>query len=61
MAHPYLNLEGTPLWMAVEAAVADLVANHDLAERTARTHIVGYVCQAMQKDAEAIAHQLQTS
>jgi len=47
--------------MAVEAAVADLVANHELAERTAITHIVGYVCQAMQKDAEAIAHQLQTS
>jgi hypothetical protein len=36
MAHPYVELEGTPLWTAIEAAINDLVLNSDLVE-TLRT------------------------
>ena len=60
MAHPYVELEGTPLWTAVEAAINDLVVNHDLIEQTARTHIVGYISRAVANESETIAAQLKT-
>jgi hypothetical protein len=42
--HRYESYEGTPLWQAIERAIADLVRNDDIAERTARRYIVGYLC-----------------
>jgi hypothetical protein len=57
MAHPYVELEGTPLWNAVEAAINDLVVNRDLIEQTARTHIVGYICRVVANESRTIATQ----
>ena len=45
LPHPYVKHEGTPLWRAVERAIADLVENGDLTELTHRNYIVGYICK----------------
>jgi len=42
--HPYSELEGSPLWKAVEKQIAALVKNGDLKEMTAREYIVGAIC-----------------
>lgn len=44
MTHPYERYEGTPLWAAVERAVADLEMNDDVVLRAARSHVVGALC-----------------
>jgi len=41
--HPYVRWEDTPLWEAVEKAVADLVQNRDLVEDEYHEYIVGYI------------------
>ena len=46
-AHPYVSWEGTPLWEAIENAVADLSKNRDIIEETERKYIVGYLCKAV--------------
>jgi hypothetical protein len=48
--HPYDELEGTALWVALNQAVQDLVDNRDLVEQTTRGHIVGYLCKAVGKE-----------
>jgi hypothetical protein len=45
--HPYVALEGTPLWRVVDAALGELEANHDLEVTTARAYVVGYLCQRL--------------
>jgi hypothetical protein len=45
--HPYIKFEGSVLWRTVEKAIAALVKNGDLEERTAREYIVGYICQTI--------------
>ena len=45
--HPYLEYEGTPMWISVEAALTDLVVNGDLIEQTNRKYIVGYFCKVL--------------
>jgi hypothetical protein len=45
--HPYQNWEDTPLWRAVSRAVAKLVKNGDIEEKTARQYIVGYVAKIL--------------
>jgi len=60
MAHPYIKLEGTPLWAAVESAINDLVLNNDLVESTPRPYIVGYLCQRILDGREAMQSQFQT-
>jgi hypothetical protein len=45
--HPYQHLEKDPLWRELNKAIAALVKNGDVEERTARTHIVGYLVQAL--------------
>jgi hypothetical protein len=37
--------EGTPLWHAVDKAIAELVANGDPSELTPRRYIVGRICE----------------
>jgi hypothetical protein len=49
MPHPYVKLEGTPLWNAIELAIKDLVLNKDIVESTARPYIVGYLCQRISR------------
>lgn len=47
MAHPYIELENTPVWRAIEAAIVDLEENSDLSLTTAREYVVGYIAQAV--------------
>jgi hypothetical protein len=61
MAHPYVTLEGTPIWIAVEAAIDDLVKNSDLVESTAREYVVGYLCQKIVADRKSVLEQLEQS
>ena len=45
--HPYKTLENTPLWLAVEKAVADLESNKDLKLTTRLEYVVGYLCDQL--------------
>jgi hypothetical protein len=45
--HPYKAHEGTPLWLALNEAVTELVKNKDLVETTRREYVVGYLCQRL--------------
>ena len=47
MTHPYSVYEATPLWRAVDAALADLEENEDLEILAERRLVVGYVCEAL--------------
>lgn len=47
MPHPYEGLEGTPLWQAIDRAVADLERNGDLRLTTARSHVIGRLCRSV--------------
>jgi hypothetical protein len=60
MAHPYIEFEGTPLWAAVESAINDLARNGDLVETTARSYIVGHLCQEILREREKVLAQFQT-
>ena len=59
MAHPYVKLEGTPIWIAVASAIDDLVQNNDLVEKTPRSYIVGYLSQRIVNDRQGVIDQLQ--
>lgn len=48
MAHPYSRYESSTEWRVLDQALDTLVANGDLEEKTARSHIVGYLCQALE-------------
>jgi len=61
MAHPYVELEGTPIWIAVASAIDDLVQNDDLVERTARNYIVGYLSQRIVSEGQGVIDQLRES
>jgi len=54
MAHPYIELEGARLWTTVELAINDLVLNKDLIENTARPYIIGYLCQKLLDERQAV-------
>src|ERR1700692_2732861 len=58
MPHPYIELEGTRLWTAVESAINDLVLNNDLIESTARPYIVGYLCQKLLNERQAVEERV---
>jgi hypothetical protein len=47
MSHPYADLEGTPLWARLDAALAELEANGDLALATTRPNVVGLICRRL--------------
>jgi hypothetical protein len=56
--HPYIRWEGTPLWRAVEKAVADLICNQDLSENEYHEYIVGYICKIIDRRRSGILSQL---
>jgi hypothetical protein len=58
--HPYKNLEDTPLWRAVSRAVAKLVKNDDIEEKTARQYIVGYLAKTLADDGFEQVAELRT-
>ena len=43
----YQKYQGLPAWNVVDEAVSSLVANKDLKEMTARSHIVGYIVKRL--------------
>jgi hypothetical protein len=45
--HPYVSYERTPAWEIIDAALAELEANSDLAITTARPYVIGYLCQQL--------------
>jgi hypothetical protein len=48
-SHPYTQYEKLPLWKVIDAEIAALIKNKDLAEMTARPYIVGSLCKALDK------------
>lgn len=47
MNHPYSEFEQTTLWKTIDAAIAELERNRDVELTTARTHVIGYLCQQL--------------
>lgn len=45
--HPYQQHEKDEVWRVLEKGIKALVKNGDLEEKTARTHIVGYLTEAL--------------
>jgi hypothetical protein len=45
MTHPYAKHEDTPLWVLLDAELAELEANGDVQITTAREHVVGALCE----------------
>lgn len=56
--HPYAAHEKDEVWKALDKALKALIKNGDLEERTARTHIVGYLARVLDEAGiGVIAHQ----
>jgi hypothetical protein len=47
MPHTYVQHEESPLWRALDAGVAELEANSDLALTTAREYVIGFLCRRL--------------
>lgn len=47
--HPYRAHEKDEIWRALEKGIKALAKNGDLEERTARTHIVGYLTRMLKE------------
>jgi hypothetical protein len=47
MSPPYIEFEQTPLWKAIDAAIAELERNRDMELTTARMLVIGYLCQQL--------------
>jgi hypothetical protein len=45
MTHPYAKHENTPLWVLLEAELAELEANGDVRLTTAPEYVVGALCE----------------
>jgi hypothetical protein len=43
----YEQYEGTPLWRALEGALADLTASREVTMGTAPRYVLGYLCQEL--------------
>ena len=55
MPHPYSEHEGTALWAAIDAEIAELEANRDLELTTAREYVIGSLCQRLVRSGLAMA------
>ena len=47
MPHPYAHFEGTAIWEAITAAIADLEENQDIELTTVREYVIGYLCKQL--------------
>ena len=47
MEHPYKELESLVVWRTIDKAISDLEENQDLALKTPREYIVGYLCKSL--------------
>ncbi len=43
--HPYIEFEGTPLWLTVKKTISNLKKNQDLKLTTCNHYVVGYICK----------------
>jgi hypothetical protein len=57
-SYSFERWEGTPLWRAVEKAVADLVQGGDLIEENYHEFIVERICDSLRRRKKAIVSQL---
>jgi hypothetical protein len=48
--HPYIKFEKTKLWSTIKSAVDDLVENQDLEVSTHDKYVIGYICNAVNKN-----------
>jgi hypothetical protein len=51
--HPYKQFEKDPMWRLLNKGIDALVKNGDLQEKTARTHIVGYLTKLLRESSGA--------
>ena len=47
MSHPYIKLENTELWYAVDAAVLMLEADKYVNFAKPREHVIGFICHQL--------------
>ena len=47
--HPYTTYERTLTWRRIDKAIADLEKNGDVSLTTSRPHVIGYLCQALNR------------
>ena len=47
--HPYKQFEKEQVWRVLDRGIRDLVKNGDLEEKTARTHVVGYLAKLLKE------------
>ena len=50
--HPYTDWEKTPLWDAIDRALAELEENRDVRLSTPRAYVIGFICRQIEKDLE---------
>ena len=50
MSHPYENHEGTKLWAAIAAEIAELEKNQDVTLTTVPHYVIGALCQRLVED-----------
>jgi hypothetical protein len=47
MTGPFDRYRDTPLWSALESAMAELLATREVAINTAPAYVIGYLCQEL--------------
>jgi hypothetical protein len=50
MPHPYEEHEESPLWRSLDAEIAELEANGDVAVTTAREYVLGALCRRLVRE-----------
>jgi hypothetical protein len=46
-SRPFDQYRDTPLWSAIEATIAELIATRELSVNTAPAYVIGYLCQEL--------------
>jgi hypothetical protein len=46
-SRPFDEYRDTPLWSAIEATIAELVATRELSMNTATEYVTGHLCQEL--------------
>ena len=47
MPRPFDEYRDTPLWAAIEATIAELVATRELSVNTATDYVTGFLCREL--------------
>ena len=46
-SHPVAEYRHTPLWAALESAISELAASHELSVNTAPEYVIEYLCREL--------------